>query len=115
MRLGTTLVIVFALFTAAAGGQGAAPQERAEAIKQSIAQNQAALRQYTWTETTEISLKGEVKKKSRSSASTARTARFRRLRFRALRRHQRRPRRKVAQVEAVAVRKKRSLKTRSRT
>ena len=28
----------------------------------SIAQNQAALKQYSWTETTEISLKGEVKK-----------------------------------------------------
>jgi hypothetical protein len=63
MRLGMTLVIGSALFTAAAGGQSAAPQERAEAIKQSLAQNQAALRQYTWIETTEISLKGEVKKK----------------------------------------------------
>jgi hypothetical protein len=63
MRLGMTLVIGSVLFTATASGQSAAPQERAEAIKQSLAQNQAALRQYTWVETTEISLKGEVKKK----------------------------------------------------
>jgi len=37
-------------------------QEMVGALKQSIAQNKAALEQYTWTETTEISLKGEVKK-----------------------------------------------------
>jgi hypothetical protein len=36
--------------------------DRAAELKQSLAQNQAALRQYTWVETTEISLKGEVKK-----------------------------------------------------
>ena len=38
-------------------------QEKVAALKQSLAQNQAALKQYTWTETTEISLKGEVKKR----------------------------------------------------
>ena len=53
MRLGLTLTIVAASFAIAAGGQDAAPQERAAAIKQSLAQNQAALRQYTWIETTE--------------------------------------------------------------
>jgi hypothetical protein len=37
--------------------------DRAAELKQSLAQNQVALRQYTWVETTEISLKGEVKKK----------------------------------------------------
>jgi hypothetical protein len=46
---------------AASGQQGM--QEKIAALKQSIAQNQAALRQYTWTESTEISLKGEVKKR----------------------------------------------------
>jgi hypothetical protein len=46
---------------AAGGKQGM--QEKVAALKQSIAQNQAALRQYTWTESTEISLKGEVKKR----------------------------------------------------
>jgi hypothetical protein len=39
-------------------------QEKVAALKQSLAQNQAALKQYTWTETTEISMKGEVKKRS---------------------------------------------------
>ena len=37
--------------------------ERIAALKQSIAENQAALKTYKWTEATEISLKGEVKKR----------------------------------------------------
>jgi len=41
----------------------AGSQEKIAALKESIAQNQAALKTYKWTETTEISLKGEVKKK----------------------------------------------------
>jgi hypothetical protein len=49
---------------AAGGEQGSqGMQEKVAALKQSIAQNQAALKQYTWTEATEISLKGEVKKR----------------------------------------------------
>ena len=36
-------------------------QEKAAALRQSVAQNQAALRHYTWVEKTELSLKGEVK------------------------------------------------------
>ena len=36
-------------------------QEKAAALKQSVAQNQAALRKYTWIEKTQLSLKGEVK------------------------------------------------------
>jgi hypothetical protein len=49
---------------AAGGKQGNQDrQEKVAALKQSIAQNQAALKQYTWTEATEISLKGEVKKR----------------------------------------------------
>jgi hypothetical protein len=42
--------------------QAPAPQEQIAALKQSLAANQAALRQYTWIETTTTSLKGEVKK-----------------------------------------------------
>src|SRR4030095_39416 len=38
-------------------------QEKVAALKKSLAQNQAALKQYSWTESTEISLKGEVKKR----------------------------------------------------
>jgi len=41
-------------------------QEKVAALKQSMAQNQAALRQYSWTARTEISLKGEVKKTTES-------------------------------------------------
>jgi hypothetical protein len=39
-----------------------APEDRSAAIKEALARNQAALRQYSWIETTTISLKGEVKK-----------------------------------------------------
>lgn len=35
-------------------------------MKQSIASNQTQLKQYAWTETTEISLKGEVKKREQT-------------------------------------------------
>jgi hypothetical protein len=48
--------------TPGAAGAGPSVQEKAAALKQSLAQNQAALKQYSWTETTQISLKGEVKK-----------------------------------------------------
>jgi len=36
-------------------------QQKAAALKQSVAENRAALRRYTWIEKTELSLKGEVK------------------------------------------------------
>ena len=37
-------------------------QQKLAAVKEAVARNQAALRQYTWTSHTEVSLKGEVKK-----------------------------------------------------
>jgi len=40
--------------------------QRLGAVKQSIAENQARLKQYTWTETTETSLKGEEKKRTQA-------------------------------------------------
>ena len=43
-------------------GSDADKQARVAAIKQSLAQNQATLKQYTWVETTQVSMKGEVKK-----------------------------------------------------
>ena len=43
----------------------AAMQAKVAELKQSLAANQKALQQYTWTETTEISMKGEVKKTER--------------------------------------------------
>ena len=36
--------------------------QNSAAVKESLAQNQARLRTYTWVETTQVSLKGEVKK-----------------------------------------------------
>jgi hypothetical protein len=66
-RLALALAAASLLFAAvtltqkpAGGEQGM--QEKVALLKQSLAQNQAALKQYTWTETTQISLKGEVKK-----------------------------------------------------
>lgn len=39
-----------------------AQSDKVAAIKESLAKNPAALKEYTWTETTQISMKGEVKK-----------------------------------------------------
>lgn len=47
---------------APAGAAKAALQAKVAEIKESLAANQKALQQYTWVETTEISMKGEVKK-----------------------------------------------------
>lgn len=60
----TAASLLFAAVTLAqkpAGGQQGM-QEKVAALKKSLAENQAALKQYSWTETTQISLKGEVKK-----------------------------------------------------
>ena len=54
-----------ASFIGAAVGQqdGSAAKEKiVAALKSSVTKNQAALKSYAWTETTQISLKGEVKK-----------------------------------------------------
>ncbi len=61
----------FAVTSAVFGQQPAAPaadpkaqmQQKLAAFKQSLAENKKALQQYSWIETTEISLKGEVKKR----------------------------------------------------
>jgi hypothetical protein len=59
--------------SAASSMQDAAAKEQLQAkiadVKASLAANQAALRQYTWQETTEISLKGEVKSKTQNACS----------------------------------------------
>src|SRR5262245_62614282 len=46
-----------------------ASQSGAAAVKESLAQNQAKLRAYSWVETTQISLKGEVKKQEQKQCS----------------------------------------------
>jgi hypothetical protein len=69
-----TLMMV-ALVAIAAGSslQDPAAKEQLQAkvadIKASLAKNQEALKQYTWTETTEISLKGDVKSKTQNACS----------------------------------------------
>jgi hypothetical protein len=59
--IGTSLA-AFYFATALAQQSDTAKQEKLGALKLSLARNQAALKQYTWTETTQISVKGEVKK-----------------------------------------------------
>jgi 23S rRNA pseudoU1915 N3-methylase RlmH len=56
------IVVAGGLLPAAVIGQAPSPQEKIAAVKESLAKNQAALRQYSWIETTQVSLKGEVKK-----------------------------------------------------
>ncbi|HEY2153819.1 MAG TPA: hypothetical protein VGH34_23640 [Vicinamibacterales bacterium] len=50
-------------------GQTPPAAERIAAIKESLAKNQAALKQYSWIETTQTSLKGEVKKTEQKQCS----------------------------------------------
>lgn len=57
-----TKVAFALLFGVAVLAQDAAPANRAAAIKDLLAKNQASLRTYSWVETTQVSLKGEVKK-----------------------------------------------------
>src|SRR4029434_820988 len=66
VRIGFILVLSFLAVDNHAQSPAAAnagSQDKIAALKESIAQNQAALKTYKWTEATEISLKGEVKKK----------------------------------------------------
>jgi hypothetical protein len=45
----------------AGGGSGGELQQKIAAVKQSVAENQQTLHQYQWTETTQLTLKGEAK------------------------------------------------------
>jgi len=59
----TLIAVVCGLMPAAgAPAQAPSPQDKIAAVKEALAKNQAALRQYSWVETTQVSLKGEVKK-----------------------------------------------------
>lgn len=62
LALALTMLLSVANVVAQAGDAAVAKQEKVAAVKQSLAQNQAALKTYSWIETTQISLKGEVKK-----------------------------------------------------
>ena len=60
---------VAALLLTPLSAQGPSPQEKIAALKESLAANQAALKQYSWIETTAISMKGEVKKQEQKQCS----------------------------------------------
>ena len=62
---GTLLVLGYPSFSQQTGPNPELAQKIA-VLKQSVAENQQALRQYTWTETTETLLKGETKSKKQS-------------------------------------------------
>ena len=66
IKLGAfTLVLAAATLSSQdqAGAGKQVLQQRIAELKQSMGANQAKLRTYTWTETTEVSLKGEMKKR----------------------------------------------------
>lgn len=56
------LCVLTAVSTASAQAAKAELQQKLATVKESVVKNQTALRQYSWTEHTDISLKGEVKK-----------------------------------------------------
>lgn len=66
--LGAVLLVILLLNlplpaqSSAAADKQKMMQEKTVALKQSVAANQAALKKYSWKETTQISMKGEVKK-----------------------------------------------------
>src|SRR4029453_1198900 len=55
-------VVLLSSLVSAQAPDPADKQAQVAALKQSLAQNQATLKQYTWIETTQVSMKGEVKK-----------------------------------------------------
>jgi hypothetical protein len=76
LELCVRLLLLSALLLVAVATRGQNPpqansgmQEKVALLKESIAQNQAALKAYSWTEATEISLKGEVKKREQKKCS----------------------------------------------
>ncbi len=67
LLIATAALIPVALATPQAGGQaGGELQQKLAAVKQSVAENQQKLHQYQWTETTQLTLKGDAKPPSQS-------------------------------------------------
>jgi hypothetical protein len=65
MKMGLGILLAAAALYA----QAPSPQESAAALKESLAQNAAQLRTYSWIETTQVSMKGEVKKQEQKQCS----------------------------------------------
>src|SRR5215471_19633837 len=55
------LVAIVPAFAQMGGGSGGEQQQKFATVKQSAAENQLRLHQYQWTETTQLTLKGEAK------------------------------------------------------
>ncbi len=72
----TMLAAVAPAIAQNSGGAGAELQQKLAAVKQSLAENQKKLHQYQWTETQQLTLKGEPKAPSQSVASMGRTGRY---------------------------------------
>jgi hypothetical protein len=70
MGLGLAVLAATA-FAQQDGGGKPELQEQIAALKKSMAQSQQTLRQYTWTETTQVSLKGETKSTTQASCQYA--------------------------------------------
>lgn len=64
-KLATLLLVGLTGLSAAFAQTSAGGADRVGALKEALAQNKAALKQYTWIETTVITLKGEEKKQER--------------------------------------------------
>jgi hypothetical protein len=69
----TTLLVLAAILAVVpaiaqtGAGAGADLQQKVAAVKQSVAENQQKLHQYQWTETTQLTLKGDPKPPSQSA------------------------------------------------
>src|SRR5215469_936929 len=55
------LCVILPAIAQGGGGAGEELQQKLAAVKQSVAENQQKLHQYQWTETTQLTLKGEPK------------------------------------------------------
>ena len=60
-RAAVLLAAVVPAIAQMGGGSGGELQQKLAAVKQSIAENQQKLHQYQWTETTQLTLKGDAK------------------------------------------------------
>jgi len=71
--MATAMIVVLVAIGAASSMQDPAAKEQLQAkiadVKASLAANAAALKNYTWMETTEISLKGDVKSKTQNACN----------------------------------------------
>ena len=66
VRAGVMLSAVVCSFAQTGGGSRGELQQKVAAVKQSVAENQQKLHQYQWTETTQLTLKGEPKPPKKS-------------------------------------------------